>query len=138
MVIHFSLQLTDTQLWRLLTFTQGEIVTLYNNKHEVQDATFIDIPINTSNYYTIRYTGSGDYDQVPETYTTSLNLSPLPLVSTCNLYHITAPITLPLTDSKIIHHIYKRIKDDTKVTLYLHDKMKKAKQGYLLIDIEGE
>ena len=58
---------------------------------------------------------------MPETYLTSLNLSPLPLI-----------------DSKIAHHLYKWIKDDAKVTLYLHDKISKAKQGYLLTGDEGE
>ena len=70
---------------------------------------------------TIRYSDSGDYDQVPESYITSLNVSPITLI-----------------DSKIIYHLHKWIRNDAKVTLYLHDKMAKAKQGYLLTDDEGE
>ena len=38
----------------------------------------------------------------------------------------------------MVHHLYKWIKNDAKATLFLHDKMTKAKQGYLLTDDEGE
>ena len=30
-------------------------MTLYNNNHEIQETTIIDILIKNSNYYTIRY-----------------------------------------------------------------------------------
>ena len=43
----------------------------------MQEATIRDILIKSSNYYTIRYTSLGDYDQVSEISITSLNLSRL-------------------------------------------------------------
>ena len=88
--IQFNLHIPDTQEWRSPTYNQGEKVQLFNNYHQKQDATIIDIPIKSFNHYTVRYTVSGDYDQVPETYLTSINLSPLPLIN-----------------SKIVHHFYK-------------------------------
>ena len=119
--IQFSLHIPDAQEWRTPTYNQGDKVHLFNDIHQKLEAIIIDIPIKGFDYYTIRYSNSGDYDQVPESYITSLNLSPITLI-----------------DSKIIHHLHKWIKNDAKVTLYLHDKIEKAKQGYLLTDDEGE
>ena len=119
--IQFNLHIPDSQEWRTPTYNQGDKVHLFNNIHQKLEDIIIDIPIKGFDYYTIRYSNSGDYDQVPESYITSLNVLPITLI-----------------DSKIIHHLHKWIKNDAKVTLYLQDKMTKAMQGYLLTDDEGE
>lgn len=104
-----------------LIFDQGQIVILYNNQHETQVDPIIYIFIKTSNYYTIRYKSPSDYDQVSESYLMSLNI-----------------LQIILIDRKIAHHIYKWIKHDSKITLYLHNITKEAKQGYFLINIGGK
>ena len=77
--------------WRSTTFNQGEKVQLYSTINiKKQEATIIDIPIKRFNYYTIRYTVSEDYDQVPENYLTSLNLSPLPSINSKVVHHSTS------------------------------------------------
>ena len=60
--IQFSLLSPNTQEWRSPTYNQGEKVKLYNSQHKIQEATIINIPIKSCNYYAIRYTVSGDYD----------------------------------------------------------------------------
>ena len=58
--IQFNLHITDTQEWISPTYNQGDKVYIFNNHHQKQDTTLIDIPIKKFNYYTIRYTDSGD------------------------------------------------------------------------------